>query len=214
MEKLNHNHLSQMPEVPDFEYDNREHNKTTGSKSLGAIDSYKESNDRFGELTDNSNSVHKLTASDIENMNPEIMESPELFASYLIYGTTNEEAINDYEQSHRSATRIFNSFYNVGYATDGLSDDANQAPVNIDTFFDNRPDTDINQFMEALPEGFIVKYISAFARHGADVEKIFCNLSPDMLKRILKEPHGYKFQEFRELEQKEKPVKSPRRVLE
>ena len=194
----------QVPEVPNFEYDNREYDRSLGSKSLEAMDFGKDSDTHPEEVIEDRGTVHELTASDVESINPKILNNPDSFATYLIYGTTNAETISEYEEKNKNRTRIFSPFYYTGWGTDKVS-------ANIDVFFDAYPDTDINQFMEALPEGFIVEHISDFAKHGADVAQVFSDLSPDTLKKILKEAHGSKFQEFRKLDDEKSPKLGPNR---
>ena len=201
MNNLGDNPSDLVPEVPNFEYDNKELNKDIGSKSLDAVDSSEAPNNHFEDIIENNGIVHELTSSEIENINPEIMNNPDSLATFLIFGTTDREAIFEHERSDKR-TKLFNCFYPPMYYIE-------QAPTNIDTFFEANPDTDVQDLMDSLPEAFVVDYIGSFAKHGADVAKVFSSLSPDMLRRILKEAHGDKFQEFRELDRKQNKEKRP-----
>lgn len=190
MDNPNSHFANQAPETPDYEYDNKELNKNIGSKSLDAVDADEYSNDYHEDVIEFNGIVHELTVPDIENISPEIRNDPDLFAMYLTFGTTDGQAIRKHWGNR---TVIASNFYFPMSYPD-------QASENIDTFFEANPDTIVQNLMDSLPEAFVVDNISSFAKHGADAAEVFSGLSPDMLKRILRQPYHSAFEKFSRLD--------------
>ena len=209
MDNLNSHFANQAPETPDHEYDNKELSKSIGSKSLDAADAGEYPNDYHEDIIEDNGVVHELTVSDIENISPKIRNNPDLFARYLMFGTTDRQAIDEHLGNK---VRMPNFYFSVPASNE------EQVLTNIDTLFEANPDTDVQDLMDSLPEAFVVDYIGSFAKHGADAAEVFSGLSPDMLKRILRQPHYSAFKEFgrldheRDVQQSEKVPNRPGRL--